>query len=239
MRFPLLALCACLLAGPASADLLGLDNKDDEAREYRGLPKFRLAVDGGYSRWIFDPDSVSGDFSDYYNSLENGTALSIQAVWFPWLKGGLGGEWIWFLTHASAHAKDLYPGSGTLWDRTERASFVYWGATFCSRVRAGPRGLLQANFGAGYLDILDDWIENGARAVVTAHNLALSTSVDYDWTLNAWLALGLQGRFIFSNVNDYVYNGKKVHLDNPSGPDEFATIQMYRLELAAGLRFQL
>jgi hypothetical protein len=245
MRLPLSAFCAhaallwACLAVPARADLLGLDNHDDEEREYKQLPKVRFAVDGGFSYWIFNPDSVSAEYDDFLGKVERGGALSVQAIWFPWLKGGFGGEWIWFLSHASGQGMNLYPGSGQLFDRTERASFVYWGPTFCSRLRLGARGLLQGNIGAGYLDILDTWIENGLHYEVTAHALAVVPSVNYDWCLNPNFALGFQGRFILSNVNEYVYNGKKYRIDASDDPYHWSTVAMYRLEFVAGLRFGL
>jgi hypothetical protein len=245
MRFPrpaLFASAAWLLAcafAPARADMLGLDNNEDEIREYRQLPKFRLAVDAGFSYWLYNPDSLSADYDDFLGKLERGSALSAQAVFFPWPKGGIGAEWIWFISHASGQGMNLFPGSKTLFNREERASFVYWGPTFCSRLVMGARGVLQGNFGAGYLDILDSWTQNGASFVVTAHNIAFSTAVDYDWTLSRNIAVGFQGRFIFSNINEYVYNGKKYTIQNPDDPYHWSTIPMYRLEAVAGLRFCL
>jgi hypothetical protein len=241
MRFsrPVLLILACMAAPLRAGIVTGNDEQEEENQQYQALPKLRVAVDGGFSYWVYNPDNLTNDFEDFIHELDRGTAASGQAVFYPWPKGGFGGEWIWFLSHASGTGLKLDNAGNTLYTRTERASFVYWGATFCSRLKLKETGILQANFGGGYLDILDTWKDNGEPTKVTAHNFALVTGLSGDWYLTRQLGLGITGRFLFSNVREYVLNGKKYHTQDFVDPYTWSNIPMYRLEATVGLRFYL
>ncbi len=229
-----------LFALPASAgSVLGEDFNEDDAHDYKGLPDFRLSIEGGFSQWMIDPDSVSAEYKTYDDDLKRGWDGTAELDYFPWPKGGIGFTWIWFLSRASATNITHWENEQVVHDFKDRASFVYIGPTFLSRLRLGRKGMLVAGFGGGYLDVSDNWTDNTVVNKVTAHNFALMAEVGWDREIHRYLAIGINGRFVFSNLRDYTYNGKQVRISDPENKYMWYNVPLERLELNLGLRFQL
>ena len=228
-----------LALGPAWAGtVLGDDINDDEAHDYNGMPRMRLALETGYSQWIFNPGGLTPSYERYINTLETGWDYSAQAAWFPWAKGGIGAEWIWFLSKAEGDGV-LIDTVGTRRNLRERASAVYYGPVFLSRVRVGRFGLLVGAFGAGLLDFRDAWTSDGVRNVVEARTLAVVPQVGWEYSFYRLVGMGINARAVLADLKEYTFNGKRVKIEQPDDPHSWSSIGLSRFELNAGFRFGL
>jgi hypothetical protein len=241
-RSPYLAflfLLAALAACPGHADILGDDVNEDDSHDYNGLPKMRLALETGYSQWMYNPSGVTQEYDEYLNTLESGWDYSAEAAWFPWPKGGVGANWIWFLSKAGGDGVKTDSTGATLHNLRERASFVYYGPTFLSRLQFGRFGLLVGDFGAGLLFVNDTWTDNGKKYVVKAKTYAAVASVGWEYSFYRLVSAGINARILLSNVREYTFNGQKVTIAQPDDPRYWSNITMSRFELNAGVRFGL
>lgn len=216
--------------------MLGDDLNEEESHDYRGMPRLRLVLETGYSQWLYNPDDVTESYHDYLNSLESGWSYAAQAAWFPWAKGGIGGEWIWFLSKARRNGVKV-DTAGPAYDMRERASAVYYGPVFLSRVRFGRWGILVGAFGAGWLTFRDAWTASGTPYVAEASTFAVVPSVGYEYSFYRLVSAGVTARAVLADVKEYTFNGKKVKLEQPSDNHFWQTIQLNRFELSAGIRF--
>jgi hypothetical protein len=240
MRRAALLLCCLFLACAAAraGGVLGDDANDEESHDYGGMPRMRFALETGYSQWIYNPDSITRSYDRYLNTLESGWDLSAQAAWFPWAKGGIGAEWIWFLSKAHKNGVTEEEGAAPV-DLSERVSAVYYGPVFLSRMRFGRFGLLVGGFGAGLLDLRDGWYTNGRYTLVEATTLAFVPQVGWDYSFYRLVSVGINARAVLADVGEYTYNGKKVKLEQPEDPHSWSSIGLSRFELNAGFRFGL
>jgi len=246
MRFHILRriaaflLFACLAALPVRADdVLGDDVNEEESHDYNGMPKLRLSLETGYSQWMYNPDSLSSDYHDYLNGLESGWDFAAQAAWFPWPKGGIGADWIWFLSKAQKDGVATSNASPALHDMRDRVSIVYYGATFMSRLHFGRFGLLVGGFGGGPIYMNYTWTDNGVPNVVKAQTYAAVATVGWDYSFYRLVSFGINARALLSNLKEYTFNGKKVSIKQPDDPHSWANISLTRFELNAGIRFGL
>lgn len=243
-KFPWIALSAFLVlssvAPVLAGSVLGEDFSQDETHDYGGLPKLRLNLETGYSLWIYNPDSLSPAYEKYLNKLESGWNLAADIVYFPWAKGGIGVTWIWFLSHAEQNGVQMDTGSTALSDLRDRASYVYYGPTFMSRLQAGRFGLLVGSFSMGWLDVHYTFSENGETGDVKAGQLAAVANVGWEYAAYRLVSFGVNARMLLCDIQKYTYNGKEVNInDGASGPDQWAGIGMSRFELDFGIRFGL
>jgi hypothetical protein len=241
---PLLSAAALILLTaltvPARAgNVLGDDFNEDEDHDYNGMPKLRLSLETGYSQWMYNPDSLSPEYDKYLNTLESGWNYAAEAAWFPWSKGGIGVTWIWFLSKASDGSVVINESDGIHHSLRERASFVYYGPTFLSRLQFGRFGLIVGGFGAGFLNIRDAWTDNAKQNVVTAKTYALTANVGWDYSFYRLVSLGINARVLLSDIAEYSFNGEKVKLHQPDDPHYWNSITLTRFELNGGIRFGL
>jgi hypothetical protein len=240
MRRAALFLC-CLFSVCASAragGVFGDDTNEDEAHDYGGMPRLRFAIETGYSQWIYNPDSITSSYDDYLNTLESGWDISAQAAWFPWAKGGIGAEWIWFLSKAHQSGVKV-DESGTPVNLSERVSSVYYGPVFLSRMRFGRFGQIVGGFGAGLLDFRDGWYANGRFTLVEARTIAFVPQVGWDYSFYRLVSVGINARAVLADIGEYTYNGKQVKLEQPEDPHSWNSIGLTRFEINAGFRFGL
>lgn len=234
---PAALLFLCLFAFvPARAGVLGDDVNEDEDHDYNGMPSWRLALETGYSQWIYNPSGLTPAYERYINRLETGWDFAAQAAWFPWTKGGIGLEWIWFLSKTEGNAVPV-DTAGTLLDLRERVSAVYYGPVFLSRVKCGRFGLLVGAFGAGLLDFRDAWFANGNRNVVDAATLAVVPEVGWEYSFYRLVSMGINARAVLADLQEYTYNGKKIKIKQPDDPHSWSSIGLSRFELNVGFRF--
>ncbi|HKP98235.1 MAG TPA: hypothetical protein VJ385_21065 [Fibrobacteria bacterium] len=244
LRAPALVFLLALLTGPALAparagEVLGDDFNEEESHDYNGMPKLRLALETGYSQWMYNPDSLTPDYDEYLNTLESGWNFSAEAAWFPWPKGGVGVNWIWFLSKAQRADLKIVKNSNSLHSMRDRVSVVYFGPTFLSRLQCGRFGLLVGGFGAGPLLMNYTWTDNGLDNVVKATTYAAVANIGWDYSFYRLVSFGVNARVLLSNLREYTYNGKKVTLKQPDDPHYWVNISMTRFELNAGIRFGL
>lgn len=220
--------------------MLGDDFNQEETHDYGGLPKLRLNLETGYSQWIYDPDSLSPAYEKYLNNLESGWNFAADIVYFPWAKGGLGLTWIWFLSNAEQKGVQKDTGSTALSDLRDRASYVYYGPTFMSRMKAGRNGLLVGSFSMGWMDMHYTIYENGSVGDVKAGQLAAVVNVGWEYAVYRFISIGVNARMLLCNLEEYTYNGEKVNInDDAAGPEQWSGIAMDRFELDFGIRFGL
>ena len=148
-------------------------------------------------------------------------------------------NWIWFLSKAGADDIHLHSNSTTLHTLRERASFVYWGPTFLSRLECGRFGLLVGGFGGGLLYVHDDWTDNGNLYKVRAKTYAAVANVGWDYSVYRLASFGINARVLLANMKEYTFNGEKVVIKQPDDPHYWINITMSRFELNAGIRFGL
>ncbi|GEM_PF-2383725 len=222
-----------------AGSVLGDDFNQDESHDYNGLPKLRLNLETGYSQWIYNPDHLTSSYDKYLNTLESGWNTAADVVWFPWAKGGIGATWIWFLSKASQNNVQLDSGSAALHAMRDRASYVYYGPTFMSRLQYGRFGLLVGSFSGGWMDIHYHWSEDGKPYDVKAGEFAVVANVGWEYAFYRLVSLGLNGRALLCNVTKYTLNGKKMDINDAAGPDQWRNIGMSRFEVDAGIRFGL
>jgi hypothetical protein len=219
--------------------VLGDDLNREENDDYASLPMLRLGFDAGLSHWIRPDDTtLTSAGKAYVDNQQQGQDLSVDAVAYFLPRGGFGLTWIWFLSRTDAADLVLRPG-GPAHDLEERVSITYIGPSFWSRMLTGRYGLLHAGFGAGYLGVLDTWTDNGTANKVEAKTWAIVTSVGWDYTYARWGGFGINGRFVFSNIDEWTYNGEKVVVEDVNNEFMWYNVPLYRLELNAGLRFYL
>jgi hypothetical protein len=240
LPFPafLLILFACLATPPRAGSVLGDDFNQDEDHDYNGMPKLRLVLSTGYSHWLYNPDSMYKSYERYLNTLESGWNFSGQAVWFPWAQGGIGAEWIWFLSKTSGQgikASETDVGH-TLRDR---ASYVYYGPTFMSRVQFGRFGLLTGAFGGGILFCRSSFSVDGRSALLQTRTYAFVPQVGWEYSCYRLLSVGINARGIISNFTEYEINGRKVVIEQPEDENWRSQVSMNRLELNASMIFGL
>ncbi|MDB5103508.1 MAG: hypothetical protein JWP91_1197 [Fibrobacteres bacterium] len=221
-----------------AGSVLGDDFNQDESHDYNGMPKLRLNLETGYSQWMYNPDSLTSDHDRYLNTMESGWNIAADVAWFPWDKGGLGLTWIWFLSKSDAGNVKM-DSAGPGHKMRERASFVYYGPTFLSRMQFGRFGLIVGSFSAGWLDIRDYWTDNGAVNDVKAGEVAVVANVGWEYAFYRLVSLGVNGRVLLCNVTKYTYNGVKINVNDDAGPDQWGNISMNRFELDFGIRFGL
>jgi hypothetical protein len=230
-----LATAASVRAG----SVLGDDFNQEETHDYGGLPKLRLNLEAGYSQWMYNPDSLSPSYEKYLNSLETGWNMAADIVYFPWAKGGIGMMWIWFLSKTENPDLHLDSTDAAGHVVSDRASFVYYGPTFMSRLRLGRNGLLVGSFSAGWMDILYTMSRDGALGEVKAGKLAVVANVGWEYSVYRLVSIGINGRMLLCNLDDYTFNGKKVDINDKSAPEGWRNIGMSRFEIDLGIRFGL
>lgn len=226
-------------AGPLRANILGDDLNSEESDDYVSLPMMRLSVDGGVSQWLMGDDSgLTSAGKKYINDQRTGRDLSVDATCYFLPRGGIGLTWIWFISRTAAENLVFTPGAPAH-DLKERLSMTYIGPSFWTRLRAGRYGLVHVGFGAGYLSVLNTWTDNGEAVKVEAKTYGVVTSLGWDYSFLRYLGIGLNGRFIFSNVKEWTRNGEKIRLEDPEDETVWTNVPLYRLELNAGLRIFL
>lgn len=231
----LLSLAASLHAGEA----VGEDFNEDDNHEYASLPPMRLSGEFGISKWLYNPDSVSSDYDRYLNRLELGQSLSAELAYFFWPKGGLGVNWIWFISRATGEGFTEHIGTFETHQVRERMSVWYAGPDFLTRMHLTQNTLLIGGLGVGYLNYTNTGIDNSFVYRATAENYALQVHVGTDYSIFRFLALGLEGRFLFSNVREIIYNHKKFRAEDPENKYMWYNLGLYRFELSAALHFLL
>jgi hypothetical protein len=236
----LAALLLLLAAAPLRAgSVLGEDFNEDESHDYTGLPRWRLNLEAGYSQWMYNPDSLTPSYERYLNTLESGMNLAADLVWFPWTKGGVGLTWIWFLSKAGQNDVQTDSGAVARHRLRDRASYVYYGPIFMSRLQAGRNGLLVGSFSGGWMDVHYTFSDNGVPGDVKASAFAVVANVGWEYSVYRLVSFGINGRVVLCNIAKYTYNGKKIDINDNAGPDQWSNIGMSRFELSAGIRFGL
>lgn len=236
---PLLLILLAVSAAPLRAGVLGDDYNEAESDDYISLPMLRLSVDAGFSQWmISDDSSLTSAGKAYVDDQQQGTDYSVDAVCYFLPRGGFGLTWIWFLSRTDANDLVLSAG-GSPHDLKERVSITYIGPSFWTRLQAGRYGMTHVGFGAGYLGVLDTWTDNGESNKVEAKTFAIVTSLGWDYSIMRFIGLGISGRFVFSNIKEWTYNGEKMKAEDPDNQFMWYNVPLYRLELNAGLRFFL
>jgi len=228
-----------ILAIPAMGGVLDDELNEDESADYAGLPKLRLSLEAGFSRWQYNHDTVTSDYKDYLNDVQNAWNYSAELAYFPWPKGGIGVNWIWFLSKAQGRDILPYRNSTISHDLKERVSFVYIGPTFLTRMHTGRFGLLVAGVGAGWLTVRRTWTDNGVGNLLEAANYAVTANLGWDYSIYRFLGVGINGRFILCNVREYTYNGKRITIVQPEAAYHWSNMPLHRFELNAGVRFGL
>ncbi len=229
---PLLLACAA----PLRAGVLGDDLNEDEGADYVSLPKLRLSVEAGLSQWLMPDDSnFTKAGKRYADDQQSGRDMSADVVYYFLPRGGAGLTWIWFISRTSADDIVFHPGDSPM-DVEERLSIYYIGPSFWTRVRAGRYGLIHAGFGGGYLHVLDTWTADGEAVRVEAKSYAFVTSIGWDYSFLRYLGLGLNGRFVFSTVQEWTRNGERIRVVQPEEKNWWSNWPLYRLELNAGVR---
>ncbi len=219
-----------------AGEVLGNDLNEDEIHEYVSLPKLRISGEVGFSKWVISPDSISSEYDDFYSSLGLGTCASADIEYFFWPRGGFGFSWIQFISRA---AKDNFPvqnNSSQLHSIHERIIVQYLGPDFIARQIITQNTMLIAGLGAGYLTFQSTGVDNGFQYKVEAHNYAIQTHVGLEYSFLRFLAVGVEGRFLFSNLTEYTYNGVKHVLTDTQNQFIWYNIPLYRFEISGGLR---
>lgn len=237
-RILLCLVCLAAICVPARAGVLGDDINEDEAHDYNGMPRWRLALETGYSQWIYNPDSLTSSYERYLNTLESGWDFSAQAAWFPWPRGGIGAEWIWFLSKTQRDGVRV-DSARPAYDLRDRVSAIYYGPVFLSRAHFGRFGLLVGAFGAGLLDFNYDWTANGKPYRVEARTFAVVPEVGWEYACYRLVSVGINARAVLADLKSYTLNGKKVSIKQPDDPHYWNNIGLTRFELNAGIRFGL
>ncbi len=239
MRIAILfTLLLLAFTGARAGSVLGDDFNEDESHDYNGMPVMRLALETGYSQWIYNPTGLTPSYERYINTLETGWDFAAQTAWFPWAKGGVGVEWIWFLSKSRRDGV-IVDTLGTQVDLSDRVSTVYYGPTFLSRLQFGRFGLIVGGFGAGLVDFHYTWYANGRRSVVDATTYGFVPQVGWEYSFYRLVSMGINARALISDMDDYTYNGKKVTIKQPDDPHYWRFIGLSRFELNAGIRFGL
>lgn len=233
---PLAFLLPFILLAPVQAGVLGDDYNQEESEDYISLPRLRLSVEGGFSQWIIPDDtSLTTNGKKYVDDQQSAHNASADAVFYFAPRGGVGLTWIWFLSRTAADDLVLRAGGGPH-DVRERVSIVYLGPSFWTRVHAGRFGLAHAGFGAGYLGFRNTWTDNGEANVAEAKTFALVASLGWDYSIFRFVGVGINGRFVFSNIKEWRLNGEKVVVEDPFNQFYWFNVPLYRLELNLGLR---
>jgi hypothetical protein len=238
MRY-LALLVLCLTQPLRAGDVVGDDFNEEDNQEYVSLPRLHLSGQYGYSQWLFSPDSVSPSYDKYLDKLETGTSVSASLVYFFWPKGGIGFNWILFTSRESDTTVGMNIRDPSLHVLKERVSVYYWGPDFLTRLHLSQNIMLVGGLGAGYLHFLNTGYDNGVPFKIEAHNYAVQTHVGCDYSLMRYWAIGIEGRFVFSNLREYTYNGKKVVLEDPENNFMWYNVPLYRLELSLGIHLML
>lgn len=236
----LLTLLALCTPPPLQAGaVLGDDFEEEKDHAYAALPKLRISGEFGFSKWLMSPDSTTKSFDAYLGRLEMGTSTNAEIAYFFWPRGGLGLSWIWFLSRAKATDIQLWQSSTTTHTIEERVSVTYVGPDFLTRHKLNEKSMLIGGLGVGYLFFHDSGIDNAKTFSITAQNYAIQAHVGADYSTIHNLALGLEGRFFFSNLREYRYNGVKIKIKDPDNQFIWYNIPLYRLELSIGLHLLL
>ncbi len=222
-----------------AGEVLGEDFNEAENHTYAALPKLRVSAEYGFSKWLMSPDSITSSYESYLSRLEIGTSSNAELAYFFWPKGGVGVSWIWFLSRAKATDIQKWPSSPTKHSLEERVSVTYIGPDFLTRHQLSDKAMLIGGLGVGYLFFHESGIDNAKTFRVTAENFAIQAHVGADYALVHNLALGLEGRFFFSNIREYNYDGIKYKIKDPNNQFIWYNVPLYRLELSAGLHLLL
>ena len=216
------------LAAPLHAGVLGDDFNQEESDDYVSLPMLRLSVDAGFSQWMISDDtSLTSAGKSYVDDQQQGTDLSVDAVCYFLPRGGFGLTWIWFLSRTDADNLVLRQG-GAAHDLKERVSITYIGPSFWTRLRTGRYGMTHVGFGAGYLGVLDAWLDNGISNKVEAKTFAIVTNLGWEYSVMRFIGFGISGRFVFSNIKEWTLNGEKVKVEDPENQFMWYNVPLYR-----------
>ncbi len=230
---------ACLASQTGASDMLDEDLNVEPAHDNSALTTLRFAMDGGYSRWLYSPDSISSGFKNFLGRLTTGFAGSAEADFFFLPRGGVGLQSIWYLSNATAEGIKFRDKDALTHDLREHADFFYVGPEFLARQRLSQHTVLIAGFGVGYMHFSQTELNDGVTYRLASKNYGLVASLSGDYLLHRYLALGISGRFVFSNFRDYTVNGVPVHIRDVYNQYMWDNVPMERLELVAGLRFML
>ncbi|NLR68156.1 porin family protein [Chitinophaga varians] len=207
----------------------------------KDVPRFRIAVNGGYSYRIGKvPSSFSGDARDYMKKLKSGFNVGADVQYYFNDEWGVGVKYLRFQASGSGVVAAESPSDGYM--RTNVADNIgitFYGATFCGRVYTKSDYSQAFLIGAslGYMRYRD----NGQVAAypVTIKGGALGSGLDvgYDIRIARKLYAGAQFSYLAGTVGRVTIERAGMTETRELKDDQRENLS--HLSLSAGLRFHL
>ncbi|WP_136466306.1 hypothetical protein [Flagellimonas onchidii] len=204
-------------------------------------PKLRIAVSGGFS---YDPskftNSITNDFSDYYNELRSGYHLESSISHFLDEKVGLGIKYSFFKTTNSLNGVVFVDRNGNNLTGTlaDNISVSFVGPQFLLRLtnRTGKNAFL-INSAIGYLSYKNNQLLVDP-VKLSGSTVGFVSEIGYDIGIAENLALGVQVGLTASNIRKITIESgsitEKVKLPKNERPQGSG-----RIDFSLGLRYNL
>ncbi|MDR1202928.1 MAG: hypothetical protein LBL58_15040 [Tannerellaceae bacterium] len=203
----------------------------DKIPIHRNYPRFRFAVNGGWSYRIGPlPPNISSGMSDYLQELKSGFYYDAGLSYYfnEYLGAGLR-----YSEHLSSNSDDGSIGYGSMSDRI-RINFI--GPVFSTRLfNRTKKNCLLLDLGMGYLGYHDKALIASEKLTLKGGTAGFYWNIGYDIGISQNLALGLQLSLISGFLFEYKRsNGtytEVIKLDKDTREN------LSQIALSVGLRF--
>lgn len=214
-----------------SAPTLAKDNSEESPTpvllsESRMLPRFNLAVNGGYGwRTAKLADGIEGLEKDYLKKLMSGFVWNASANYYFNDNYGLG------LSYSA------YSASTSLYDLKSNDLITYVGPAFLMRFSQNQKWIFNMSLGVGYIGYSSTHKSNGENLKLTGGTVGFETSIggEYKFSKNWGVGATLSTNSGLLNSMTVNKNGYKQKID--LGKDEKEGLGQIRI--AVGFRYYI
>lgn len=206
--------------------------------EIKENPKFRAAINGGYSyRSAMLSESIPNDFENYYKKLKSGYHFGCDATYY--FSGSFGVGLKGYLLKSSNEMDNVYitdlEGNTRYGSMSDDITISYLGPIFSTRLlnQDNTRAIL-LDVSLGYMGYYNNAVRID-RYKIKGQSLGISLSAGYDMEIAKNLILGFQLSYLMGTLSQYDINDgattKTITLDK----EEHESLN--RLDFSVGLRF--
>jgi hypothetical protein len=238
------ALAPLLQAEPYSCNLfptMEMKNSNSYYNYNSSFPRFRIALGGGFGYRLAAVSSLITDefLRNHIKKLKLGYQFNLDASGYFNSHIGLGVKAnVFKASHEELDVVMIEPQTGAvikIGEMSDNTTTLFVSPAFFARFIGGRSGnALVMSAGIGYIHYWDNAVF-GAPYLLEGGTLGLSYDIGYDFRLNEFLLIGLQGGFTLGTLSKYrqTSGGQTVTVTL----DENSQESLFRMDLSVGLRF--
>lgn len=207
----------------------------DSAENIRNIfPKFRFALQGGYSyRFAKIPGGLDEEFEDYIKGLKSGYNIGGDFNYFMNEKNSLGVNISFSQAKNSMSDVALVDIDGNIiavGDMKDDIRLFYLGPSYTMRSSSNEgKSYILGSFTLGYLSYKNNAYVVNTDIDITGATVGLGISIGGDIVISENIALGIQASVLLGFLDKIIMNGQSLDLNESEN--------LSRIDISLGLRF--